>query len=162
MTPGYIYIIVQLPLYPLVPISYHIKPAQIYYQNYETVSTSMFASQFDQINHHWNECLIKTRTPQYIYAKIQLPSYILLPITYRIKHARIYFKNSETNSTSMSTSKFNRIATKKYPYSKVILFIFLSQVFSIRCTFKILFLDPLDSNSGGYKVLFSIVTVGKD
>ena len=44
--------------------------------------------------HCANELILQTWTPQYIYVKIQLPFYILVPITYHIIFEIIYSRNS--------------------------------------------------------------------
>ena len=53
----------------------------------------------DIIYHHTNELLLQTGTSGYVCVTIQLPFYLLVPITFHITIANIYSKNSETTST---------------------------------------------------------------
>ena len=55
--------------------------------------------------------ILQAQTPRYIYVMIQMPLYILVTITYYVSQANIYFKISETTSTTIPTPQFDRITT---------------------------------------------------
>ena len=103
------------------------KCARIHSKNHETTSMSMLTSQFDQINHHAIGFSPKNLEPT-IYLHHDLTTIISSSSNY-VPHQTYtnLFQKSETTSTSMSTSEFYQTFMKKYPSSKVIMYIFLSQ-----------------------------------